>query len=97
MCSDDWQRFATLGGASALLHPPRARIPRQEADLQPNLPAANLLRKMRTCCIYKFNGCTWKGRVSELGVHHRECRYADDKVSTAPSALPHQLAPRSPA
>jgi hypothetical protein len=45
--------------------------------------AAKLLRTMRTCCIYKFNECTWKGRVSELGVHHRECRYAVDKVRAA--------------
>eukprot|EP00967_Tisochrysis_lutea_P067750 scaffold88600_cov29-Tisochrysis_lutea.AAC.2 len=50
--------------------------------------AAKLLRTMRTCCIYKSNGCPWKGRVKELGVHHRECRFAVSKVRVYCSADP---------
>ena len=50
--------------------------PLKEGDLQPNLMAAKLLSRMRSCCIYKAHGCSWKGRVSELSQHYRSCSYA---------------------
>ena len=34
------------------------------------------LSRMRSCCIYKAHGCSWKGRVSELSQHYRSCSYA---------------------
>jgi len=50
--------------------------PLNECELQPNLMAAKLLATMRTCCIYKANGCGWKGKVKELALHFRECPFA---------------------
>ena len=38
--------------------------------------ATNLLQTMRSCCIYKANGCRWKGLVRDLAAHHKECTYA---------------------
>ena len=38
--------------------------------------ATNLLQTMRSCCIYKANGCRWKGLVRDLAAHHKECAYA---------------------
>ena len=38
--------------------------------------AINLLKTMKSCCIYKQNGCRWKGLVRDLAAHHRECRFA---------------------
>ena len=30
---------------------------------------------MQTCCIYKTNGCPWKGKVNELADHQQVCVY----------------------
>lgn len=47
------------------------RRPVAEEELQPNAMAINLLHTMKTCCIYKSNGCPWKGLVRDLAAHHK--------------------------
>ena len=38
--------------------------------------AINLLNTMKSGCIYKANGCRWKGLVKDLAAHHKECTFA---------------------
>ena len=45
-------------------------------DLQPNSMAVNLLNTLRTPCIFKANGCGWKGKVVDLAAHRKACAYA---------------------
>ena len=50
--------------------------PLKAEDLQSNTMALNLLNSLKTCCIYKHNGCPWKGKVNELPAHQIVCTYA---------------------
>ena len=50
--------------------------PLKAADLQPNTMALNLLNSLKTCCVYKSNGCPWKAKVNELSAHQAVCTYA---------------------
>lgn len=50
--------------------------PLKAEDLQPNTMALNLLNSLKSCCIYKHNGCPWKGKVNELSAHQVVCKYA---------------------
>ena len=52
---------------------PECRQSMDVGELQPNSMAVNLLSTMKTCCIYKANGCKWKGFVRVLAAHHKEC------------------------
>ena len=62
-------------------------------DLQPNSMAVNLLNTLRTPCIFKANGCGWKGKVVDLAAHRKACAYA---ATTCPFGCGEQnLMPRS--
>lgn len=52
------------------------RRPLTLGELQPNTMAINLLSTMKSCCIYRNNGCRWKGLVKDLAAHHKECSFA---------------------
>lgn len=55
---------------------PECRRPLAPEELQPNSMAINLLNTMKSCCIYRTNGCRWKGLVRDLAAHHKECTFA---------------------
>ena len=50
--------------------------PLKAEDLQSNTMALNLLNSLKSCCIYKHNGCRWKGKVNELPAHQVVCTHA---------------------
>lgn len=52
------------------------RRPLAADQLQPNVMAINLLNTMKSGCIYRANGCRWKGLVRDLAAHHAECKFA---------------------
>lgn len=47
-------------------------------EVGPELSGRRLRRDScaQTCCVFKANGCSWKGKVADLASHHKVCTFA---------------------